>query len=149
MQSRAKCDARSMSGLFTAITNSLLQFIFIFGCFLAGACVLTLLSRWTGNAIRQSRFPQSGTYIFGWIGVPVHELSHAVFCKIFFHKVTDVKWFDPKGKDGAQGSVTHTYHPWNLYHRVGHFFIGLGPALLCPVVLGLLYWALVPGSSEA
>ncbi|HVK62233.1 MAG TPA: hypothetical protein VM432_11810, partial [Bdellovibrionales bacterium] len=142
-------QAESMSGLFTALADSLIQFLYVFGSFLAGAAVLTLLSRWTNNAFLQSRFPKAGTYVFGWIGVPIHEFSHAIFCRLFLHKVTKIKWFDPKGKNGAHGSVTHTYQPWNLYHRVGHFFIGLGPALLCPFFLGLLYWTLVPGSQFA
>jgi hypothetical protein len=135
-----------MSGLFAALANSMIQFLAVFGCFLAGAAVLTLLSRWTNNVIRQSRFPEAGTYLFGWIGVPVHEFSHAFFCRIFLHKVTAIKWFDAKAKGGAHGSVTHTYHQWNVYHRIGHFFIGLGPALLCPFVIALLYWLLVPGA---
>lgn len=126
------------------IKDSLLQFVAFFGLFLLSGFALTLLSRWTNNIFKQSHFPNAGTYLFGWLGVPVHEFCHAFFCKVFFHKVTDVKWFDPKGASGAHGSVTHTYHPWNLYQRIGHFFIGLGPVLLGPCLLALAYWFCVP-----
>jgi hypothetical protein len=129
-----------------ALQQALLQFAALFGLLIAGGALLTLLSRWTNNSFRQFVFPNFGMYAFGWLGVPVHEFSHAFFCKLFLHEVKSVKWFDPKGRSGTHGSVTHTYHPWNPYHRIGHFFIGLGPVLLGPCLLAALLYALVPAS---
>ncbi len=135
-----------MSAAWLILKNSGLQFAFLFGTGLIGGAILTLLSRLTNNIFRQFRWPNAGTYLFGWIGVPVHEFCHAFFCKLFLHEVEKVKWFDPKAADGAHGSVTHGYQPWNLYHRVGHFFIGLGPVLLGPVILAGLFWLCVPSA---
>lgn len=131
------------------LKNTLIQFGLLFGVVGLAGLALTLLSRWTNNLFRQFAWPQAGTYLFGWIGVPVHEFCHAFFCAIFLHEIKTVKWFDPKGKSGAHGAVTHTYHPWNLYHRVGHFFIGLGPILLAPVLLALVAFLLVPEARTA
>jgi hypothetical protein len=129
-----------------ALQQSMLQFAALFGLLIAGGALLTLLSRWTNNSFRQFVFPHFGMYAFGWLGVPVHELSHAVFCKLFLHEIKSVKWFDPKGRSGTHGSVTHAYHPWNPYHRIGHFFIGLGPVLIGPCLLAGLLYLLVPAS---
>lgn len=126
--------------------NSFVQFFSVFGIAVLGGGALTFLSRLTNNTFRQFLFPNFGMYVFGWIGVPVHEFCHAFFCKLFLHDVKDVKWFDPEGKGGAHGSVTHEYHPWNPYHRIGQFFIGLGPVILGPCVLAALFYFLVPTS---
>ena len=128
------------------VKNTFIQFFLIFGVVGIAGFALTLLSRWTNNVFRQFAWPELGTYLFGWIGVPVHEFCHAFFCAVFLHRIQKVKWFDPKGKGGAQGSVTHSYHPWNLYHRVGHFFIGLGPIILAPLLLAAVAHFLVPAT---
>ncbi len=128
------------------VTQSLLQFGLIFGLMIAGGALLTFLSRLTNNAFKQFMFPNFGMYAFGWIGVPVHEFCHAFFCRLFLHDVKKVKWFDPSGKGGAHGYVMHEYHPWNPYHRIGQFFIGVGPVLLGPLILALLFYAMVPAS---
>lgn len=132
--------------LFTSVQHSLIQFSLFFGAFLIGGLVLTFLSRWTNNAFQQFLFPSFGMYAFGIVGVPIHEFCHAFFCKVFLHEVKTVKWWDPKAKGGAHGAVTHYYNPYNPYHRVGHFFIGLGPVILAPVFLALCFYFLVPGA---
>jgi hypothetical protein len=126
------------------LKNTVCQFGFFFGILIAGGGLLTLISRSTNQAFQQSRFPNFGLYFFGFIGVPVHEFCHALFCKLFFHEVKKVKWFDPKAKGGANGYVMHSFNPWNPYHRIGHFFIGMGPVLLAPLILGGLFYFLVP-----
>lgn len=133
-----------MPTLLLILKNSALQFGVLFGVFVVAGALLTVLSRWTNNVFRQFFYPKLGTYIFGIIGIPVHEFCHAFFCKVFFHDIGKVKWFDPQAKDGAHGSVTHFYNPWNLYHRIGHFFIGLGPVILAPALILALFYIFVP-----
>lgn len=129
--------------------NALIQFLCLFGLLIVSGFLLTWISRWTNNSFRQFRFPQMGLYLFGVIGVPLHEFCHALFAKIFFHDIQSIKWFDPKGKNGSYGVVVHTYDDKNLYHRMGLFFIGMGPVLLAPFLLYLGYLLLVPGSSHS
>jgi hypothetical protein len=135
-----------VTAAFLIFKNTALQFAFLFGAGLIGGATLTLLSKLTNNVFRQFRWPAAGTYLFGWIGVPVHEFCHAFFCRVFFHEIKSIKWFDPKGSGGAQGSVTHTYQPWNVYQRVGHFFIGLGPVLLGPALIAAAFFLCVPSA---
>jgi hypothetical protein len=133
-----------MATLFLVLKHTVFQFGALFGVFLAGGLVLTFLSRWTSNALGQFVYPRFGLYLFGLIGIPVHEFSHAIFCKLFLHEVKKIKWFDAKAKGGALGSVEHAFNPWNIYHRIGHFFIGLGPTIFGPVLLAALFYLLVP-----
>lgn len=135
-----------MEIILDAFSHSFQQFLSLFGLLLLGGLTLTLISRWTSRTFESFIYPKFGLYVFGWIGVPFHEFSHAVFCKIFGHEIENVKWFDPRAKGGAVGAVTHSYDNHNPYHRVGHFFIGLGPTLLAPVALALLFCWLVPGA---
>lgn len=74
-------------------------------------------------------------YLTGWIGVPLHELGHALFCVIFNHKITDIQLFKPDKNDGTLGYVTHSYNPKNWYQAVGNFFIGCGPIILGALML--------------
>lgn len=130
--------------VFLILKNSLLQFSGLFGVLFISAMVLTFISRWTNNIFRQFVMPKFGLYVFGVIGVPLHEFCHALFAKIFFHEIGSIKWFDPQGKGGSYGAVVHHYNDRNLYHRTGLFFIGMGPVLLAPVFLFLIYTFLLP-----
>lgn len=122
------------------------QFLSLFGGLFLSGLFLTWVSRWTANCFRQFLAPKLGLYLFGILGVPAHELCHAIFAKIFFHQIESIKWFDPDAKGGSYGTVMHTYSPKNLYHRVGLFFIGMGPVFLAPLFLFLLYRYLVPAA---
>lgn len=72
------------------------------------------------------------------IGVPVHEMGHALFAIIFKHKITEIKFFKPDPENGSLGYVNHTYNSNNLYQTIGNFFIGIGPVIFGTLVLYIL-----------
>ncbi len=77
-------------------------------------------------------------WCIGWIGIPVHELGHALFCVIFGHRIDSLVLFDPKARDGHYGNVRHSYNKNNLWHLLGNLFIGIAPIISGTAVVWLL-----------
>ncbi len=129
------------------LTNLLYQLLFTVG--LVAGCGLLIA------ILRKLFLKLSGTFgyyvllIFGIVGTPIHELSHALMCLIFGHKVTEIKLFSPSSADGTLGYVNHTYNPRNIYHQIGNFFIGTAPVILGSGVIILLMYLLIPNVFSA
>lgn len=83
-------------------------------------------------------------YITGAVGTPLHEGAHALFCLLFGHKITEIKFFQINSADGTLGYVRHTYNPKNIYQKIGNFFIGIAPIVVISAVLYLLAYLLLP-----
>ncbi|MBO5694588.1 MAG: hypothetical protein J6S98_04210 [Lentisphaeria bacterium] len=114
-------------------------------CFLpwlAVAFVMQQLSSTLRTALSQKIGIRTYVYLTA-PGVIVHELSHAFFCVLFGHTITDMQLFSPE-EDGTLGYVSHRYNPRNLYHLLGNFFIGTGPIWGGTVFLWILTWLLLP-----
>ena len=121
---------------------SLFAGVFVFGL------LLHLVSMLSFRTLERA-FGPKGSYLVAWLGTPVHELSHVLFCLVFFHRVEEVRFFEPDPVGGTLGYVRHTWNKRNPWAVLGNFFIGVGPVLLGGGLLfGLFYW-LVPGSHEA
>ncbi len=83
-------------------------------------------------------------YITGFVGVPIHELGHLIFCVIFRHRVDDVKLLDINATNGVLGYVNHSYRKDSVYQNIGNFFIGVGPIIFGTVVLYALLNFMLP-----
>jgi hypothetical protein len=121
-----------------AIFSTLTQLFILFVPLLLLAFLMNFISLTSENLSVKVMGRNIYLYLFGWLGTSVHELGHALFALIFGHKIKEIKLFKPDPKSGTLGYVNHTYNPKNLYHQTGNFFIGIGPILMCTLLLFLL-----------
>ncbi|TGY42077.1 hypothetical protein E5347_10090 [Clostridium sartagoforme] len=89
-------------------------------------------------------FGRKSIYITGFIGVPIHELSHAIVAIIFRHEITEIKLFKPSSEDNTLGYVKHRYNTKSIYQQIGNFFIGIAPILGGTISIGILMYFLIP-----
>jgi len=120
------------------------QLIWLLGLLFVFGLVLYIFARFTRLTYIKSAGRKMDVFFTGWIGAPVHELGHAIFCVIFRHKISEIKLFTPNSADGTLGYVNHTYNPNSTYQKIGNFFIGAGPVIFGSVVLYAALYHLVP-----
>lgn len=130
--------------LFTTVSHLawLLGLLFVFGL------ILYLLARFTRTVFVKTVGQQFDILVTGWIGVPIHELGHALFCLVFRHKIVEMKLYSPNTTDGTLGYVNHSYNPKSTYQKIGNFFIGVGPIIFGALVLYALLYYLVPNTGQ-
>jgi hypothetical protein len=121
---------------------SLFAGIFIFGL------LIHFLSHFMFNSLGRA-FGPAGTYLVAWLGTPIHELGHVIFCIIFGHKITKVELFSPDPQSGTLGYVNHEWKKSNPWQVLGNFFIGIGPIIIGSLALLGLFYLLAPNGSRA
>ena len=85
----------------------------------------------------------------GWLGTPIHEMSHILLCLLFRHSIEEVSFFKPDLEAKRLGYVKHGYKRGNLYQVVGNFFIGMAPLAGGALVLYGLLWFFYPQARDA
>lgn len=127
------------------VVQILLNILVQLMCFV-GAMYLAGFLIYLFNRIFYSSFGNSRAvcYATGFIGTPIHELSHALFCLLFFHRINEIKFFQIDDESGTLGYVNHSYNRRNLYQRAGNFFIGVAPIVGGTLVLLLAARLLLP-----
>jgi hypothetical protein len=121
---------------------SLFAGVFFFGL------LIHFISHLTFNSLGKA-FGNAGIYVVAWLGTPIHELGHALFCIIFGHKITRIEFFRPDPQTGTLGYVNHQWHKANPWHILGNFFIGIGPVIVGSLALLGLFYLLIPNASQA
>jgi hypothetical protein len=121
---------------------SLFAGIFIFGL------LVHFISHLTFKSI-ENAFWSKGTYFVAWLGTPIHELGHTLFCIIFMHKIVEIQLFKPDPLTGTLGYVSHKWNHLNPWQVLGNLFINTGPIILGCAVLFAIFYFLIPNSSQA
>ncbi len=119
---------------------SLFVGIFLFGL------LIHFISHITFKSIERA-FGSKGTYIVAWLGTPIHELGHVLFCVIFMHKIVEIEFFKPDPLTGTLGYVYHKWNRSNPWQVLGNFFIAIGPVILGCFTLFAIFYFLIPNSS--
>lgn len=119
---------------------------------LAPFLIFAMIIHWLERAIQlrlSERFGWSSIMWTGWLGTPIHELSHVLACLVFKHKVTEVALFQPDRQSGRLGYVQHTWSKGNWYQEFGNIFIGIAPLIGGSIALGTLLWIFYPEAVRA
>lgn len=126
------------------VVTTFSQLIWLLGLLFVFGLVLYVFARFTRITYVKTVGYKMDVIITGWIGTPVHELGHAIFCVLFGHRIVEMKLYSPNFEDGTLGYVNHSYNPNSTYHKIGNFFIGVGPIIFGAVVLYALLYYLIP-----
>lgn len=129
------------------IVQSLMQLIFIAGPFFLLGFLLHNLEGTVQSRLSR-RFGWKSVLWTGWLGTPIHELSHALFCVLFRHRINEIALFRPDPSLGRLGYVNHLYDPRSRYQVVGNFFIGTAPFLGGALALYGLLWLFDPQTAR-
>lgn len=92
------------------------------------------------------RFGWKSVLWTAWLGTPIHELSHALMCVVFRHRIDEMALFEPDFESGRLGYVRHSYVKGNLFQEIGNAFIGIAPLIGGTIVLLIALRVFVPGA---
>jgi len=124
---------------------SLVELVNLLGIIILVGFMLGFLEKWTVQVWFRA-FGWKGIAATAWLGTPAHELSHALMCIVFGHRITEIRWLQLNSGDGTLGYVSHQYNPNSIYQKVGNFFIGTAPVFMGILNLTLGMHILVPES---
>jgi hypothetical protein len=123
---------------------TLMQLVLVLGPFVLAGFLLWLIERSITAGLTR-RFGWRAVLCTGWIGTPVHELSHALACVIFRHRVVEMKLWQPDPNTGTLGYIRHEpTDAQSWYQRLGAPFIGIAPLAGGALVLAVLTFTMVP-----
>lgn len=126
------------------VVTTVSQLVWLLGLLFIFGLILYIFARFTRITYVKSAGQKLDIIFTGWIGTPVHELGHAIFCIIFRHKIVEMKLYRPNAEDGTLGYVNHAYNPRSTYQKIGNFFIGVGPIIFGALMLYAAFYYLVP-----
>lgn len=129
------------------IVETLELLLILLAPFVAFGLIIHWFERITQRRLAE-RFGWHSVLWTGWLGTPIHELSHAFMCRVFQHRIDDMALFEPDRDSGRLGYVKHSFKTGNWYQELGNFFIGIAPLLGGSLVLALLLWVFYPEAAS-
>ncbi|MCB2296552.1 metalloprotease family protein [Clostridium tagluense] len=115
-----------MDFLVNTIIKTIVDTLYLTGMIILVGFILGFLRDHSMENFQRS-FGFKAVAITGIIGVPIHEMSHAIFCVLFGHKIKKVVLLQRRDENGVLGYVSHAYNPNSVYQQAGNFFIGIAP----------------------
>ena len=132
-----------MNVLINVIIKTVLDTLYMTGMIIFVGFILGFLRKNSMGNFQKS-FGWKAVAITSIIGVPVHEISHAILCILFRHKITKLVLVQKRDANGVLGYVSHAYNPNSVYQQTGNFFIGIAPIFGGISVIIALMYAIIP-----
>ncbi len=110
----------------------------IFAIFIAVFIVHQLTLTVFVKRIQSRRHTRAVYTLLSFFGTVLHELSHAIMCVIFRHKIEKIVLFTLKDQK-ARGYVNHQYNPRSMYQCLGCFMIATAPWLASLITVQLAF----------
>ncbi len=134
-------------GFNTVMLESLKLLFIMLAPFIAFALIIHWFELVTQKRLAE-RFGWKSVLWTGWLGTPIHELSHAFMCRVFQHRVDEIALFEPDRESGRLGYVKHSFKTGNWFQELGNLFIGIAPLLGGSIVLAILLWVFYPDAAQ-
>lgn len=131
--------------LIEVFIRTFIETFYLVGVIIFIGVILGILRTYSMRNFQRS-FGDTAVMVTGFIGVPVHELSHAIFAILFGHRVTDIKLLQKPDENGTMGYVNHSYNEFSIYQQIGNFFIGIAPILGGVICIITLMYFIIPES---
>ncbi|SFC23418.1 metalloprotease family protein [Clostridium uliginosum] len=132
-----------MNYLINLIIKTLVDTLYITGMIILVGFILGFLRNRSIENFQKS-FAWKAVAITAIIGVPIHEISHAIFCVLFGHKINKIVLIQKRDENGVLGYVNHGYNPNSIYQQIGNFFIGIAPIFGGISVIIALMYTIIP-----
>jgi hypothetical protein len=119
------------------------QLVLGFGLLVIIGVVLFFVQRTLQQGMARRLGWKAVVYYTGWLGVPVHEVSHWLVGKLFGIRITKLVLFEPDPESGVLGYVRYVPPPLEVRYThklIGTFLMGMAPLVGGSLVLlgGLL-----------
>ena len=103
------------------------------------ALVHHVMSAAFSNLIFNNRLSRIVFKLTTIVSTPIHELSHAVACVVFGHKITGIKLLDLSFSNSTLGYVNHSWNTRSAYQSMGCFFIAIAPLITASTIVYFSY----------
>ncbi len=118
-----------VNSIFQILLTSVIQLFSLIGVIIVIGFLLGYLESLT-RMYWSRAFGRKGFLLTAWIGVPIHELGHAIMCVLFRHKIVATQFFPTDTSQGALGYIQHQYNQkkcvstnWEfLYRHWAYYF---------------------------
>jgi hypothetical protein len=122
---------QNVAAFFSALTSAFSrQVVLGFGLLAVVGLLLALTQRYIFLFLYRAIGLKGVVTWTGWLGTPIHELSHWVVGKVFRVEITKLKLWEPDPDDGVLGYVRYRVPRlrWAELHKVmGTFLMGVAP----------------------
>jgi len=129
--------------LIELLRNTFIETFYITGMIILIGLLLGVMRTYS-NKNFQRTFGSNAVMITAFIGVPIHELSHAIIAILFGHKINDIKLLQKPDENGVMGYVNHSYNKNSIYQQIGNFFIGIAPIFGGAISIITLMYFVIP-----